>query len=127
LVCYGSRLCENSNAELSRRTFVSITLNKKRNALARTSKEEKIENNSAHSPRVGVFTQPGSRAAVAGRLMAQPVYPKLRKYPVRSGTYASCQQRTNAVPVSRIARVWHPPHESDRLLKARRAPRPARR
>jgi hypothetical protein len=27
----------------------------------------------------------GSRAAVAGRQMAQPVYPQLRKYPVRSG------------------------------------------
>jgi len=26
---------------------------------------------------------------VAGRRIAQPVYPQLRKYPVRSGTYAS--------------------------------------
>src|ERR1700726_4140652 len=34
----------------------------------------------------------GSRAAVAGRLMAQPVYPQLRKCPERSGTYASCQK-----------------------------------
>ena len=33
----------------------------------------------------------GSRAAVAGRLMARPVYPKLRKYPVRFVTYAACQ------------------------------------
>ena len=33
----------------------------------------------------------GSRAAVAGRPMTQPVYPQLRKYLVRSGTYASCQ------------------------------------
>jgi hypothetical protein len=31
---------------------------------------------------------------MAGRLMAQPVYPQLRKYPVRSGTYASCQIAT---------------------------------
>jgi hypothetical protein len=54
------RIC----AELSRRTFVSIALNKKRTALARTSKEEKIENNSAHSPRVAVFTQPGPMADV---------------------------------------------------------------
>jgi hypothetical protein len=35
----------------------------------------------------------GSRAAVAGRLVAQPVYPQLRKYPVRSGTNASCQKQ----------------------------------
>ena len=31
---------------------------------------------------------------MAGRLMAQPVYPQLRKYPVRPGTYVSCQMRT---------------------------------
>jgi hypothetical protein len=31
-------------------------------------------------------------AAVAGRRMAQPVCPQLRKWPVRSGTYASCQE-----------------------------------
>jgi len=36
----------------------------------------------------------GSRAAVAGRLMAQPVYPQLRKCPVRSGTCASCHFQT---------------------------------
>src|SRR6478609_871563 len=30
----GSRLCENSDVELARRTFVSITLNRKRTALA---------------------------------------------------------------------------------------------
>src|SRR3977135_604294 len=30
----GSRLCENSDVELARREFVSITLNKKRTALA---------------------------------------------------------------------------------------------
>src|SRR5665213_2687482 len=33
-VAYGSRLCENSDVQLSRRTFVSITLNMKRTALA---------------------------------------------------------------------------------------------
>jgi hypothetical protein len=33
-VCCGSRLCENSDVELARREFVSITLNKKRTALA---------------------------------------------------------------------------------------------
>jgi hypothetical protein len=30
---------------------------------------------------------------VTGRLMAQPVYPQLRKCPERSGTYASCEDR----------------------------------
>ena len=37
----------------------------------------------------------GSRPAVAGRLIAQPVYRQLRKYPTHSGIYASCQQRTS--------------------------------
>jgi hypothetical protein len=31
---------------------------------------------------------------VVGRRMAQPVYPQLRKYPVRFVTYASCHIRT---------------------------------
>jgi hypothetical protein len=38
---FGSRLCENSDLELSRRTFVSITLNKKRTALAGTVERRK--------------------------------------------------------------------------------------
>jgi hypothetical protein len=29
--------------------------------------------------------------------MARPLYPQLRKYPVRSGTYASCQKRSSKV------------------------------
>ena len=36
----------------------------------------------------------GSRAAVAVRLMLQPVYPQLRKHPCRDGSYAWCQYRT---------------------------------
>jgi hypothetical protein len=32
---------------------------------------------------------------VAGRLMAQPVYPQLRKHPLRAGTYASGQVATS--------------------------------
>jgi hypothetical protein len=35
-VRFGSRLCENSDVELARRKFVSITLNKKRTALTVT-------------------------------------------------------------------------------------------
>jgi len=37
----GSRPCENSDVELSRRTFVSITLNKKRTTLAGAVKRRK--------------------------------------------------------------------------------------
>lgn len=40
----------------------------------------------------------GSRAAVAGRQMAQPVYTQLRKYPLCSGTDVSCQKRPRVVP-----------------------------
>jgi hypothetical protein len=38
---FESRLCENSDVELSRRTFVSIALNKKRTALAGTVERRK--------------------------------------------------------------------------------------
>jgi hypothetical protein len=38
---FGSRLCENSDVELSRRTFISIALNKKRTALAGTVERRK--------------------------------------------------------------------------------------
>src|SRR5258707_15803404 len=37
----GSRLCENSDVELARRSFVSITLNNKRTALAVTAERRK--------------------------------------------------------------------------------------
>jgi hypothetical protein len=38
--------------------------------------------------------------------MAQPVYPQLRKYPVRPGTYASCQEdiRSSVEIPSELAR-----------------------
>ena len=41
----------------------------------------------------GRHTKPFTGAAVAGWPIAQPVYPQFRKYPVRSGTYASCHLR----------------------------------
>jgi beta-xylosidase len=53
----GSSLCENSNAELARRKFVSITLNRKEQHWQSQSKQEKGENNSAHSLLAHVFTQ----------------------------------------------------------------------
>jgi hypothetical protein len=40
-VSFGSRLCENSDVELSRRTFVSMTSNKKRTILAGAIKRRK--------------------------------------------------------------------------------------
>src|SRR5258706_15103143 len=59
------RLCENSDVELARRNFVSITLNRKRIALAVTVEGDKGENNSAHSLLAHAFTQPGSKTEVA--------------------------------------------------------------
>ena len=56
-VCCGSRLCENSDVELARRTFVSITLNRKRTALAVTVEGDKREDNSKYSLLAHVFTQ----------------------------------------------------------------------
>jgi hypothetical protein len=49
----------------------------------------------------------GSRAAVAGWLMAQPAYRQLRKYPVRSSTYGSCQQRAYALQLMTVIRSPH--------------------
>ena len=40
----GARLCENSEVELARRKLVSITLNKKRTALAVRRRKKKREN-----------------------------------------------------------------------------------
>jgi hypothetical protein len=53
----------------------------------------------------GLHVGSGSRAAVAGRLMGQPVYPQLRKLPVRCGTYASCQHATSRAWVVRSDRT----------------------
>src|ERR1700730_7649661 len=47
----------------------------------------------------------GSRAAVAGRRMAQPVYPQLRKYPCVPSTYVSCQKPT-FLPPARMPRAY---------------------
>jgi hypothetical protein len=52
----GSSLCGNSEVELARRNFVSITLNRKRQHWQSQSREEKGENNSAHSLLARVFT-----------------------------------------------------------------------
>ena len=40
---FGSSLCGNSEVELARRNFVSITLNRKRTALAVTLEKNKME------------------------------------------------------------------------------------
>jgi len=51
----------------------------------------------------------GSRTAVAGRRMAQPVYPQLRKYPVRPATYVSCHQRHFVLRGRSLIRTrWNP-------------------
>ena len=60
----GSSLCENSNAELARRKFVSITLNRKEQHWQSQSKQEKGENNSAHSLLAHVCTRVGSKPEV---------------------------------------------------------------
>src|ERR1700726_681442 len=52
----------------------------------------------------------GSKAAVAGRRMAQPVYPQLRKYLERSGTYASCHQPTCSITSAATALSDAAPH-----------------
>jgi hypothetical protein len=50
-------------------------------AIYRLGGAKKFAPDASFSDNFRVFTQPGSRAAVAGRLMLQPVYPQLRKYP----------------------------------------------
>src|ERR1700716_142188 len=53
-------LCENSDVELSRRTFVSITLNKKRTALAGTVERRKERKQFCAFSARARFTQSGS-------------------------------------------------------------------
>src|ERR1700704_3685262 len=62
-VCFGPRLCDNSDVELARRNFVSITLNRKRTTLAVTVEGLQRENNFALSLLAHVFTQPRPKAA----------------------------------------------------------------
>ena len=64
----GPRLCDNSDVELARRNFVSITLNRKRTTLAVTVEGLQRENNFALALLADVFTQPrpGTQAAPDG-------------------------------------------------------------
>src|SRR5882762_8851210 len=59
-----AHLCENSDVELARRTFVSIALNRKEQHRQSQSKGDKREDNSTHSLLAHVFTQPGSKAPI---------------------------------------------------------------
>jgi hypothetical protein len=58
----GSRLCENSDVEDAHRTFVSITLNRKRTALAVTVEVGQERRQFYAFLLAHVFTQPGSKA-----------------------------------------------------------------
>jgi len=62
-----------------------------------SGKRVKAKQKSSRSLNVDLtaLTPEGSRAAVAARLIAQPVYPQFRKYPVRSVAYASGQERSS--------------------------------
>jgi hypothetical protein len=68
-VRFAPRLCENSDVELARRKFVSITLNKKRTALAVTVERRKERKQfcafSARARFHTAWTQNGHRARYA--------------------------------------------------------------
>src|ERR1035437_6048410 len=81
----GTRLCENSEVGLARRTFVSNKLNKKRTALSGASKKAKRENNSARLLLVDVFTQPGSKGEILAASLCFPLYLRKRTSDARAG------------------------------------------
>src|SRR5213593_1155651 len=93
---YGSRLCENSDAELERRKFVSITLNKKRTALAVTIERRKERKQfCAFSARARFHT-----AWVKSRPdppeQGCPLFPRKRTLPRSDAMSVWCHNRTHA-------------------------------
>jgi hypothetical protein len=90
----GSRLCENSDVELSRRTFVSMTLNKKRTTLAgavKRRKERKLF--CAFSARGRFHTAWVIRATLTAR-RSLPIFHYEQTSAVSVGMSQRCQERT---------------------------------
>jgi hypothetical protein len=63
----------------------------------RDPRRSAIPTRSSHST-CGRTVGYGSRAAVIARVMVRPVWPQLRKCPVRPGSYAWCQLPTSGEP-----------------------------
>jgi hypothetical protein len=90
----GSRLCENSEVELSCRTFVSTASNKKRTALAGTLKRRKERKQfCAFSARERFHTAWVIRVILTtGRSL--PVFPNKRTFSVSAGMSQTCHEET---------------------------------
>src|SRR5258708_31026155 len=89
----GSRLCENSDVELARRSFVSITLNNKRPALAVTAERRKERKQfCAFAARARFHTAWGKRRHqwAIGRSL---LYPNERTSSDRPGMSVWCHHR----------------------------------
>src|SRR5882672_7821005 len=90
-VRHGSSLCENSDVELARGKFVSITLNNKRTALAATVEGRKERKQfCAFSARARFHTAwvISGHPAMSG---ASPVYPRKQTSGGRVGMSAECR------------------------------------
>src|SRR5258708_35554615 len=74
----GSRLCENSDVELARRSFVSITLNNKRTALAVTAERRKERKQFCAFAARARFHTAGVRSCPDGPEVRLPLYPRKR-------------------------------------------------
>jgi hypothetical protein len=86
----GSRLCENSDLELSRRTFVSITLNKKRTALAGTVERRKERKQFCAFSARARFHTAWVKTGSIGASIAGLFYPQERTSSRRPSMSASC-------------------------------------
>jgi hypothetical protein len=95
-VRFGSRPCENSDVELARRKFVSITLNNKRTALAVAVERRKERKQfCAFSARARFHTAWVKNGPwVASEL--GPLIPQQRTYSDYCGVSAWCHLRTHA-------------------------------
>src|ERR1700720_1073945 len=108
-VRFGSSLCENSDVQLARGKFVSITLNNKRTARAATVEGRKERKQfCAFSARARFHTTwviSGSRVAPCAR----PLFPHERTFVKAAGTSALCQQETHAPQQRRLSfeSHWH--------------------
>jgi hypothetical protein len=91
----GSSLCENSDVELARRKFVSITLNNKRTALAVTVERRKERKQfCAFSARARFHTAwVKSDGSAVGRSL--PVYPYQQTFSDADGMSQRCHFRTS--------------------------------
>src|SRR5258706_6283526 len=91
----GSRLCENSDVELARRKFVSITLNNKRTALAVTVERRKERTQFCAFSARARFHTAWVKSCPDGPEVQLPLYPRKRTQVGHRAMSEKCQIRSH--------------------------------